>query len=340
MSVHKTELGGDWRWGYLDDFISMESEMPRLRDGFLDCAVYLYRSEHEADEGINAGGTGFLMSVPAPEISPTAIFIYVVTNRHVVSKARFVRINRVEGGFSTIELNNWFLSETDDLAIHTIRFTGNDILYRHVSLGMVMTEEIANEIGLGIGDNVFLVGRFINHEGKQRNTPTVRFGNIAQMPSEPVETLVNGIPHQQISILADVKSIGGYSGSPVFLNENSLFKRGENRKPANKHWLVGVDWGHIYDWAPICGFDGNPVAAGHQVRMNTGMACIVPAWRLLELIMRDDLRKVRDGIIAKHAAIKAKAGATTDIAEPSAVENPSHKEDFKALLDAAARKPK
>ena len=46
-----------------------------------------------------------------------------------------------------------------------------------------------SEIGthnIGPGDDVFIVGRFVNHEGKQQNHPTVRFGAIAQMPGEPI----------------------------------------------------------------------------------------------------------------------------------------------------------
>jgi hypothetical protein len=61
-------------------------------------------------------------------------------------------------------------------------------------------------LDIGIGDEAFVVGRFINHEGKQRNTPTARTGIISQMPIEPIH--IRGI--DQECFLIEARSFGGF----------------------------------------------------------------------------------------------------------------------------------
>jgi hypothetical protein len=139
---------------------------------------------------------------------------------------------------------------------------------------LFLTREQAKTEKTGPGDDVFMVGRFVNHEGRQRNTPSVRFGNISMLPDEPVAHQSN-TPREQISFAVEMRSIPGYSGSPVFVYLTSVgFDGGIS---AGQHWLLGVDWGYIRD---------------HE-RANTGMSGVVPAWCLLDLLNRQDLFKAR-----------------------------------------------
>ena len=43
-----------------------------------------------------------------------------------------------------------------------------------------------NDLNMGVGDEVFMLGRFISHSGIQKNQPLARFGNIALMPDERI----------------------------------------------------------------------------------------------------------------------------------------------------------
>jgi hypothetical protein len=316
--------------------------MPRIPDDFIDSVLYLYPSTHEAQEGINIGGSGFLVSVEAEQIAGSH-FIYAVTNRHVIDVADVIRLNTKEGKthIEKISKGEWVCSETDDLAVHTLMLDPAIFAYKTVPHDMILTEEKAGQLKLGIGDNVFMVGRFINHEGKQRNAPLVRFGSIAQMPTEPLTYELDGKLHEQVSILADIRSIGGYSGSPVFLNELGFIGRPDG-PPADKHWLIGVDWGHIKMWSPLCGTDEKPLGTS-QVNINSGMAGIVPAWKLLELLMSERLAKPRKDSEDRHISAKNATAAAADSAVPLAVPlatdaNPKHREDFTSLVGAAARK--
>ncbi len=75
-----------------------EPSMPRISDHTLECVIYLYRSTHEAMEGINIGGSGFLVAMPSDSLRVFSYFVYAVTNKHVIQGgASFIRLNTFEG---------------------------------------------------------------------------------------------------------------------------------------------------------------------------------------------------------------------------------------------------
>jgi hypothetical protein len=47
---------------------------------YLDSVFYLYESEDDASAGVDAGGTGFLFSVPSQAFPEQVIYTYAVTN--------------------------------------------------------------------------------------------------------------------------------------------------------------------------------------------------------------------------------------------------------------------
>lgn len=92
-----------------------ERTMPRLVDWALDCSIYLYRSEADANRGERTGGSGFLFGVP---MDVRGQFIYAVSNWHVVRQAPVIRLNTTDDKFDVMPLtvDNWFPhpdSETD-----------------------------------------------------------------------------------------------------------------------------------------------------------------------------------------------------------------------------------
>src|SRR5208337_5394725 len=81
-----------------------------------------------------------------------------------------------------------------------------------ISTKVFATEEIVSEYGIGVGDDVFMVGRFINHEGSPTYLPATRFGNISVMPFPILKS-----PQKGPSYCIDMHSRPGFSGSPVFV---------------------------------------------------------------------------------------------------------------------------
>jgi hypothetical protein len=270
--------------------------MPRIRDEFLDCVVYLYPSESDAETGAKIGGSGFLVGVMTAGLSRNFPFLYVVTNKHLIEGgSTTIRMKTKDGHNAIIPTDEraWvFHPAGDDLAIYQIFFDPRNYTFNYVDRALFINKDIVQAMNIGPGDEAFVVGRFINHEGRQQNLPTVRFGCISQMPREPV---MQKSGFEQESFLVEARSSGGYSGSPVFAfipaaGERHGVEDWVPRKIFQSHgpWLLGIDWGHINDWEPIRNAVGEPINPGRpndmQIRMNTGLMAVVPSWKLAELL--------------------------------------------------------
>jgi hypothetical protein len=273
--------------------LTWELSMPRIPDQMLDCVFYLYPSLSAAEAGEQFGGCGFFLTFPFERAKQN--HLYAVTNRHVISGgSNTLRINAVDGRCFSIDSDErkWFNHpDGDDISVllvdFPIAFECRTVTF---SVDSFVTSEKTQEFDIGIGDDVFTVGRFVNHEGKQKNTPVVRFGNISQMPLEAI--MQQDGHHLQESYLVEARSVGGYSGSPVFVYIPSFATRPKTGKQVSSAsygpWLLGIVWGHLNDWKPVCDAQGRPLDRPHpesmQVGQNSGMMGVVPIWKLIELL--------------------------------------------------------
>ncbi len=275
-----------------------EPVVPRIDDRFLDCAVYLYHNLAEAKKRERAGGCGFLVSVSAAVEGWLAsgkcpvdnwCHYYAVSNRHVVQASPVICLNTHDGSFDAIPLlqDDWTCSDKHDLAVAPIDPTRYK--FAAVDMKYAVTKEVMAKHDIGLGDDVFLVGRFISHDGTQRNSPTLRCGNIAMMPFEPVHHPSNPTGLQE-GFLVEFRMIPGYSGSPVFVRPCPELKVGlacspdgtQQRSPYDSlgygPWLLGVEWGVVHS---------------HNQDTNSGMSGVVPAWHLWDLLNTEKLREER-----------------------------------------------
>lgn len=281
----------------------------RIPDFLIDSVFYLYPSEDEAERGVALGGTGFFVGVPF-DGDPSGGIIYAVSNEHVIRgkyPSPVIRLNTREGKVDTIPLaaSQWLPHpDGDDLAaamIGTLDFTVYK--YRHCSADKFITPEVVHLLDIGPGDEVYMVGRFAPHEGKDRNKPAVRSGIISLMPdpAEPIECADGG--NKQEGFLVEMRSLSGYSGSPVYfrfpLAQRVVLKYERDLKPEGEHlhlgpWLVGVDCGSL-KWSEDVvelerqrggGYlekETNLIAKSH-----TGFSVVIPAWKLRELLDREE----------------------------------------------------
>lgn len=325
--------------------------MPRIRDEYLDCVIYLYPSDVDAEDGTKWGGSGFLIGVPSRGLRQNFWFLYAVTNKHVIRNSTILRMNTCKGEKAILptQRDTWYTHpEGDDLAVCLISFDPRDYKFKYVPRDSFISKETVALLNIGPGDDVFMVGRFINRDGRQQNLPTARFGSIGQMPWEKIK---QDDGFEQESFLVEIRSIGGYSGSPVFAfipagSERPVegWEKPQNILRSHGPWLLGVDWGHINDWSPVCRDNGEPVNPGKpsemQVRLNTGMAAVVPAWRLADMLDKGPLAAHRAEIERQvHEHERNNPPSVTMDVSPGDGENSSHREDFTALLSAAVKKP-
>lgn len=309
--------------------------MPRIADDIVDCAIYLYHSRENAAAGVRAGGSGFLLGVPSgtpeplrplPErimkfhlsgVSWHTPHAYAVTCKHVIENgACTIRLNTAAGDIEILDTmpKDWYTHRTADLAIYPLRLRKTIHKFSTVHFLNIITEEIARELDVGIGDDLVTVGRFLNAEGYQKNAPVVRFGHIAAMPGEPIEMEFDGKRTRQLSYLAEMRTLSGYSGSPVFLRiphwellygadgKRWLLTKAVEAPPkdsATVFRLLGIGWGYIPE-QPLKIFRENQKGGeDEEVKRlktsgaNSGMMGIVPAWKLLDVLNRKKLALLR-----------------------------------------------
>jgi hypothetical protein len=272
--------------------------MPRTSDYFLDCVLYIYGSRPSAVENDEkVGGSGFLAAAEVEGFSKVFQF-YAVTAAHVIRKSKtpFLRLNkRFSEEIEVIEApaSSWVQhSDGDDISVCPLQFSSARLKTLGIETGRFVTSDIMATEDIGIGDDVFMVGRFAQHSGSRtRNIPVVRFGNISTMPGEPIER-PDGI--KQESFLVECRSIPGHSGAPVFIYKPQDFEPPNQVSPitglkvvqwngvrqliSNSYWLLGIDWCHLQD---------------PETKSNTGMAGVIPAWKILEVLNSAELVKKR-----------------------------------------------
>src|SRR5579863_9118097 len=138
---------------------------------------------------------------------------------------------------------------------------------------MIATNEIIEREGIGIGDEIFMTGLFINHAGQNQNIPILRIGNIAMMAREPLDS-------GEEAILIEARSIGGLSGSPAFANISGVRRGKVHTGEDDCVYLLGIVVGH---WEG--GMEVDIATQDHRV--NRGIGIVVPATKILEVIQQD-----------------------------------------------------
>jgi len=190
-----------------------------------------------------------------------------------------------------IDPKNWIdHKNADDLSACALNLP-NSAEVAVISHLLFCNQEHIRKYNIGPGDEVFMTGRFVNHEGRQKNLPMVRFGNISMVPLEPVET-ERGL--LQECFLIEVRSLPGYSGSPVFLNPLPIVW-GDVRRDYNVPLrLLGIDFAHLpHESRVIDQKTKKPVDDKWIVKENSGIAGVVPAWKLAELLDAEEFLEER-----------------------------------------------
>ncbi len=277
--------------------------MPRIDEQYLNSVCFLYPSKAEARKGTKYGGSGFFIS--APSKTRKCLHYYIVTNKHVIDGGNLtVRLETTDGKDDYLETKNdeWIKAKDDDIA--TLHWTpGCNHKFRAIKRGGDKTEFLDKDWisadGLGSGDDVFMIGRFITHKGEQIDIPTTRFGTLSA--GRTVSILNSETSQNQESLIVEVRSMKGYSGSPVF-----IYRPPYHYDPVKVGvipelfgpWLLGIMWG--YNVLPIKAEQmttktKKPTGRTYwQLHPNTGMMNVVPVWKLANLLDSPEVTKAQE----------------------------------------------
>jgi hypothetical protein len=255
---------------------------------------------------LKPNGTAFFVGIKDEQIT-NRTHVYLVTARHVIQDGAknfypviFVRLNKRGGGTDVVPIQlaghaalPVYVNKTDpDVDIAVLPFLPSQQIYdfKWIPEDMLTTRESFKLANIREGDEVFFTGLFGHFIGAQRNYPIVRFGRVALVTDEKIPWReAPNRPAQMLDLyLIEAQSFGGNSGSPVF------FYLGGEREPLSlmgrQLLLAGVIKGSFDEGRPIQDVENTPIPFAST---NVGIAAVVPAFRLREILFSPELQSVR-----------------------------------------------
>jgi hypothetical protein len=227
-----------------------------------------------------------------------------------------------------------------------------------------LTKDNPSKYGVTLGDEIFFPSAFVGRVGENKNIPVIRIGNIAALPEEPVEQA----SPRHAAYLIESRSLGGVSGAPVFVNLQAWrstqplkpiqgVKAGtptgvpitnKDRRQTLPYVMLGMVLGaHSGQYADdFVSETDTDIAVPKDADFNAGISVVLPAWEVVGFLKSDPLAQPRiretqerqsmSGYKPSSAWPKRQKKETSAETKP---DNPSHKEDFTLLLNAAAKTP-
>lgn len=265
--------------------------MTRVDDAVKKCVCFI---GYQVDGKPRIAASGFLVGFDSDSR-------LIVTAKHLIVGLQQKRpnfpiaiwLNRPGSGRGIIETKpeDWLFHPSDDqvdTAVLKMPIPIEGFDHLAITPEMFATDELVSEYKVGVGDELYFPGLFVPHGGRDRNRPIVRQGTIAAMPEEPIDTPMGPIE----AYLAEVRSIGGLSGSPVFLHLNDPWRDPPGARPDDpiltQHADVffGLVHGH-YDAKSLLTTPLDLEA------VNMGISMVVPAQRIREVIEQEEIEMVR-----------------------------------------------
>jgi hypothetical protein len=265
-----------------------------------ECVAFIGfdRSGKGDPDSIEVCGTCFLVMLSS-KVVPKGGHAYLVTAKHLIDLVAhmgrhevYVRLSRPGAKVEWIGTHaaDWLTHPTDSLVDVAVLPFPQSILtrvdQRLFPMEGAATQTDLKELGIGVGEDVFFPGLFLPHFGKDRNLPIMRTGTIAAMPVEKIR-VSNGLVD---AYLVEARSIGGLSGSPVFVRMDSRvsadhFLRKVVTHPRRSFGLLGLIRGHYEDEV----LSNITVHERKAEAVNMGIGIVVPVEQITETLMHPEL---------------------------------------------------
>jgi hypothetical protein len=330
----------------------------RVPDLILKSVVFLGQ---DTDHGRRYIGTGYVVIAYRPEKS----FLFLVTAAHIANDLDgfdfYIRANHRDGRVVEVtqkcEQSLWWYHpserESVDAAVMMIPFKEiMELDLQPIPAAMFISEATIKSKNIGVGDEVFVAGLFTNAQGTSKQLPIIRIGNVAMMPEEKIFFPTEDKPDQWLYVnLLEARSIGGLSGSPVFIRETvrfDTFSRGGRMRVATTREESGeptemAGLGRFHFFGSMVGHWQIPLPAEFSrtqlEAVNMGIAPMVPAHKILEVLTQPELSDMMNKLArdAKERRKQEDGVAMMDSAS-NPKEPPLTKEGFEATLKKASRR--
>lgn len=246
-------------------------------------------------------GTAFFVGVELKPVDRWAV--YAVTARHVIDGTRprgavYLRCVPEAGKTRLLECphDSWKTAAGTDIAIAQIAFNLGDYGLQFLSIEHLATDQFVETWDVGPGDHVVFSGLFAPLFGRQRDRPIMRFGRISMNPEEDISVPSReGVPaYTHRPYLVEARSWSGHSGTPAFIYftiDRDMFIGDRLNAQLPHPKLLGLVSGH-FDVQQQVAFK-NDLELQASVATNTGLAMVVPAQKIVDLLQSDGIVEER-----------------------------------------------
>lgn len=261
-------------------------------------------------------GTGFLIGFALDKnikLEDRRYRVFLITNRHVFKEQSVVwlRFNK-KGVIDSVRfpLNlivngkpNWLAHKDSKVDLAMVTISHEFLDKQNVDWGFFNEELFAccrhfSDIGISLGDELYVLGFPMSLTGILRNSPIARHGIIARVDNEILD--------QEKSFLIDASVFPGNSGGPVILKPVSISLK--DTKIVNTAYLLGVVSGYKSYREILYSHQSDPPSFAGVTIENSGLATVVPIDFAIE-IYSDWLEsnKIFENAMSNEKAIKEQA---------------------------------
>jgi V8-like Glu-specific endopeptidase len=235
--------------------------------------------EREEGENIVPHATGFLIGFKKEE---NKYFIFLLTNKHVFNNydklwLRFDKKDEEKTERFNINLkdkdgkNRWLAHNNPKVDIAMLTISPNflnekRIDYKFVPDDVFVYPEKFEDIGVELGDEIFIVGFPQGIIGQNKNYAIVRTGSIAKIDKEKI--------NQDALFIIDGNIFPGNSGGPIFTKPEIASLEGT--KKIDKNLLLGIVSSHLLHQQIFYNIQSSPPIPGAISIENSGLGNIVP----------------------------------------------------------------
>ena len=264
------------------------------------CISFIYLKD---ENGYYPIGTGFFVSVKAENEKDTRRHTYLVTAKHVLlsddrtfEPAIRVRMNKFDGtsAYTLIDTTTSPILTHDEQGVDIAVIKGGPngpFNFISIPFEYLSTQEMIHENTIKEGDDVFFSGLFTSHVGQKKIQPIFRFGKLALMSDEKIEWKEENQSPQFIDLyLMECQSFGGNSGSPVFFYLDSRVRSNTVNTKQVQILLAGIMKGNFNTGTEVENVKSKKKQFSYQ---NLGIAAVVPAYKLVEILSSDEAKKQR-----------------------------------------------
>lgn len=278
--------------------------MPKIPQSIVHTIFFIFRDKQAAELGKDPGGTGFIVAVPSERDPNDSLHHYAVSCHHAVCTNGYscIRLNLKSGGNIVLELGpeEWqFDPACGDIAACRLDIDHSEKLQiSAISLNQFLTQEAISKEEIGVGEDVFMIGLFLDatwQTGKTRNNPMARFGNISAMPNPDNLFRFNGNGDRREYFILDLHSRTGFSGSPVFVfrTPNADFTKPLEEQPmlgGSVFFFLGIHCAQFPElWEVERGIrrtqaESAVLIEGDRIKGLSGLTLAAPAWDIAKLL--------------------------------------------------------